>query len=141
MFAFKDSRPVRPAARIEPPETPAAGSGPVPTFGAPDLRQENIMKTPDVRVASVGSMMTRSMTAVGLALAIGGMSMASALGADYGDYDGQQHGPYDGYQHDQSQLQQHRMDNGYRPHHGHRWDHRDRHAYQHPDNVYRRGDY
>ncbi|MCG5076558.1 hypothetical protein [Paraburkholderia tagetis] len=100
------------------------------------------MKIPEVRAAFIGSMMTRIMTTVSFALAIGGMSMAPAFGADYGNHeDQQQHGENDGYQHNQSHPQQHRMANGYQQNHWHQWDHGNRQAYQHPGNDYRRGDY
>lgn len=100
------------------------------------------MKTPEVRTAFIGSMMTRIMTTVSLTLAIGGMSMAPAFGADYGNYydNQQQHGANDGYQHYQSQPK-HRTGNGYWQNHGHQWDHGNRQVYRNPGNDYRRGDY
>ncbi|WP_236001776.1 hypothetical protein [Paraburkholderia elongata] len=66
------------------------------------------MKIQGVRAACVGSMRTRIMTAVGLALAIGGMTMAPAFGEGNGDgnHEGQQqHGTNDGYQHNQGHPQ------------------------------------
>ncbi|MDN7615279.1 MULTISPECIES: hypothetical protein [Burkholderia cepacia complex] len=100
------------------------------------------MKIPEVHTAFIGSMTTRIMTTVGLALAIGGMSMAPAFGADYGNYENQQqYGANDGYQRYPSQPQQHRMGDGYWQNHGHQWDHRNRQVYRHPGNDYRRGNY
>ncbi|MDR6499739.1 hypothetical protein ACPUER_09055 [Burkholderia sp. DN3021] len=100
------------------------------------------MKTPEIRAAFIGSIMTSITTTVSLALAIGGMSMAPAFGADYGNYESQrQHGANDGYQHDESYPQQHRMGNGYLQNHRHQWNHGNRQAYRHPGNDYRRGDY
>jgi hypothetical protein len=108
----------------------------------PDSRQENIMKIPEGRAACTGSMRTTILTAVGLALAIGGMPMAPAFGADYGSREvQQQHGANDGHQQNQGHPQQHGMGNGYRHNQGHQSDHGNRQAYQRPENDYRRGDY
>ncbi|MGF6900357.1 hypothetical protein [Paraburkholderia sp. GAS348] len=104
------------------------------------------MKTQGVRAAYMGSMKTRIMTAVGLALAVGGMSMAPAFGESNGNgndnHEGQQqHGASNNYQHNQKHPQQHGTDNGSRQNEGHQSDHGNRQAYQHPDNDHRRGDY
>ncbi|RDK01044.1 hypothetical protein [Paraburkholderia lacunae] len=100
------------------------------------------MKTQGVRAACMGSMRTRIMTAVGLALAIGGMSMAPAFGEGDGNReDQQQRGANEGYQRNHGHRQQHGMENGSRQNQGRQWDHGNRQAYQHPSNDYRRGDY
>ncbi|KAA1004305.1 hypothetical protein FVF58_32325 [Paraburkholderia panacisoli] len=99
------------------------------------------MKIPAVRAACTGSMKTRIMTAVGLALAIGGMSIAPAFGEGNGNQEGQQqHDANNNYQHKQGHPQQHGMDNGSRQNQGHQSDHGNRQAYQHPNNDHRRGD-
>ncbi|MCP2088982.1 UNVERIFIED_ORG: hypothetical protein J2Y81_005069 [Paraburkholderia sediminicola] len=90
------------------------------------------MKIQRVRAACMGPVKTGITIAVGLALAIGGMSMAPAFGEGYGNGNG--NGNHEG-------QEQHGANNNYQHNQGHQSDHGNRHAYQHPGNDHRRGDY
>ena len=83
------------------------------------------MKTPATQAACMGSTSAKIVVALGLTLAISGMSMAPAFGEDNNYYrqGQQQRGTNGGYQHDQ----------------GHQRGHGDRQTYQR--NVHRHGDY